>query len=83
LARQMGRIPRCGELRNKAGLDLTTLAARLGSEGPKERSLRRLESGYPIRLAGAYRVVHAINDQFRERGLETVDPDKEVAVDKD
>ena len=78
MAGQMGIFPRCRELRNKAGLELTTLASRLGSEGPKERSIRRLESGYAIRLAGAYRVGHMINTALRERGLQMIDLDQEI-----
>ena len=81
MARQMGHFPRCGELRNRAGLDLTTLASKLGSEGPKERSIRRLEAGHSIRLAGAYRVGHALNAHLREHGLAPIDLDKEIIVD--
>lgn len=82
MARQMGKFQRCSEFRNKAGLDLTTLAAKLGSEGPKERSIRRLEAGYAIRLAGVYRIAHMINDTLRQRGLEMIDTEKEITVDK-
>ena len=81
MARQMGKFPRCSEHRNKAGLDLTTLAAKLGSEGPKERSIRRLESGYPIRLAGVYRVAHMINTSLKERGMDPIDIDTEILVE--
>ena len=82
MAGKMGKFPRCSDFRNRAGLDLTTLTARLGAPGPKERSIRRLESGHSIRLAGVYRIAHEINSELRERGLELIEFDKEIIVDK-
>jgi len=78
VAGQMGKFPRAKELRNKAGLDLSTLVSRLGAEGPKERSIRKLEEGDAIRLAGVYRVGHVLNSSLKERGVLTVDLDKEI-----
>jgi hypothetical protein len=57
---RMGCFPNLQTLRIQAGLEIHDLVAAL-PDGPKERSLRRLEEGRSIRLAGAFRVFHVIN----------------------
>ena len=63
-AQRLGRYPNVQDHRIRAGLEISDLVTLLGDAGPKERSLRRLEVGQAIRLAGVFRVFHVLNERL-------------------
>ncbi len=73
----MATFRRCAELRMKAGLSLDELMTMVGTR-PARSSYERLERGFAIRANNAFKIAHTINDEFRRRGLEQFDVDKEI-----
>lgn len=61
---KMGLFPNLEQHRLQAGFQISDLAALLNDGGPSERSLRRLEDGYSIRLASVHRVFNVLDDKL-------------------
>ena len=75
------KFERCSHFRELAGITLNDLVIKLGNK-PSRSSLTRLEDGYAILSANAFRVANAVNASLREQGLETFDVEKEVVRQK-
>lgn len=58
----------------RAGLEISELVSALNDRGPGERSIRRLEAGYSIRLTSVYRVFNLVNARLGGR----LNPEREI-----
>jgi hypothetical protein len=70
----MGRFPNLNSYRVQIGWEISDLVAALNDAGPSERSIRRLEAGYSIRLTSVYRVFNLLNGKLNKK----LDPKVEI-----
>jgi CRISPR/Cas system-associated protein Cas7 (RAMP superfamily) len=75
--KKMAKFERCSHFRELAGLTLNDLVVKLSNK-PSKSSLVRLEDGYAILSANAFRVANEINRALKDQGLGTYDPETEV-----
>lgn len=75
--KNMATFKRCADLRQRVGLSLDELMNAVGTR-PARSSYERLERGYAIRANNAFKIAHAINEEFRAKGLAAFSVDEEV-----
>lgn len=73
----MATFKRSAELRQRAGLSLDELMIAVGTR-PARSTYERLERGFAVRANNAFKIAHAINDEFRRKSLATFNVDDEV-----
>src|SRR4051794_19573293 len=66
-SQRLGLYPNLSHHRVQLGWELSDLATRLGTAGPKLRSLYRLEAGKPIRLSGVHRVFRVVSKELGQQ----------------
>ena len=78
--RKMATFKRCSHFRELAGLTLNDLVVKLGNK-PSKSSIVRLEDGFSILSANAFRVANAINQSLKDQDLDMFDVEAEVVRD--
>ena len=70
-------FPRCGELRDRAGMDIEDLMQLVGPK-PAKASYQRIERGLAVRASSAFKIANALNGAHKQQGLAGFDVDEEV-----
>ncbi|MCE7030918.1 hypothetical protein [Jiella avicenniae] len=77
----MAQFPRLSFLRGELGLEVADIARRMSDGKPSVSSIYRLDTGLPIRLISVRKVFNVINDEWKKRGNDALNPDVEIALE--